>query len=92
MVRTILKYRNLLITLGALVCFVEFLSIGRVPSPGLERTVGVLHLVASAYLMLALVLYITTWRMAWVLLLRVLFAGFILLMIGYAIKQGLQWL
>lgn len=86
----LLKYRNLIITLGAVVCFIEFLSIDKIPSPESARTIGILHLIASAYLLLTLVLYVTTWRMAWVLLLRVIFAGFIVLMMGYAFKQGFE--
>ncbi|MEQ9414836.1 MAG: hypothetical protein RIF39_13450, partial [Cyclobacteriaceae bacterium] len=72
----LLKYRNLIITLGAVVCFVEFLSIDKIPPPEYARTIGILHLMASTYLLLTLVLYASTWRMAWILLLRALFAGF----------------
>lgn len=82
------KYRNLIITIGAVVCFIEFLSIGKIPSPEASQTIGVLHLIASGYLLITLVLYITTWRMAWILVLRVVFAGFILLMMGYSFKTG----
>jgi predicted acyltransferase len=83
-----LKFRNLIITLGAVVCFVEFLAIDKVPSPERAHTVGVLHLIAAAYLLLTLILYITTWRLAWILVLRVLFAGFIVLMMGTAFMTG----
>lgn len=88
----ILKYRNLLITLGAVVCFIEFLSIGKTPAPESAQTMGILHLMASAYLLFTLVLYITTWRMAWILLLRALFALFIVLMMGNALIVGLELL
>lgn len=88
----LLKYRNLIITLGAVVCFIEFLWIDKIPSPESVRTVGVLHLMASAYLLLTLVLYVSTWRMAWILLLRVLFAGFIVLMMVNALMVGLELL
>jgi len=88
----ILKYRNLLITLGAVVCFIEFLSIGKTPPPESAQTMGILHLMTSAYLLFTLVLYITTWRMAWILLLRALFALFIVLMMGNALIVGLELL
>jgi len=84
----ILKYRNLIITLGAVVCFVEFLAIDKVPSSASAQTVGILHLAASVYLLLVLILYVTTWRMAWILVLRVLFAGFIVLMMSTAFMTG----
>ncbi|MEP2669486.1 MAG: hypothetical protein ABJH04_10850 [Cyclobacteriaceae bacterium] len=84
----LLKFRNLIITLGAVVCFVEFLTIDKVPSPESAHTVGILHLIAAAYLLLTLILYITTWRLAWILVLRVLFAGFIVLMMGTAFMTG----
>ncbi|GAB1446137.1 hypothetical protein MASR2M41_18880 [Flammeovirgaceae bacterium] len=75
-----------------MICFIEFLSIGKTPSPESAQTIGILHLMASAYLLLALVLYITTWRMAWILVLRVLFACFIVLMMGNAFIVGLELL
>ncbi|MFZ1807834.1 MAG: hypothetical protein WAU36_11450 [Cyclobacteriaceae bacterium] len=88
----LLQFRNLIITLGALVCFVEFLAIDKVPAPESAYAVGILHLAASAFLLLTLVLYITTWRLAWILVLRVLFAGFIVLMMGSSFMTGWQLL
>ncbi len=76
--------------MGTLGCFVEFLSIDVTPSPDYAQTVGILHLVASAYLLLTLVLYVSTWKMAWILLLRALFAGFITLMMINALMKGLE--
>lgn len=84
----LLKYRNPIITGGAIVCLIEFLTVDKVPTSQSSLIVGILHIVASVFLLLTLILYITTWRLAWILVLRVLFAGFIVLMMGVAFMAG----
>lgn len=85
-----LKYRDWVITIGAIVCFVEFLMIGTKPAPEYEQLVGVLHLVASVVLLVTLFLYVSMWRIGWVLFLRVIFAGFIVFMMVLSFKLGVN--
>jgi len=77
---------------GAVICFIEFLTIDQMPSPENAQLTGILHVMASVFLLLTLILYLSTWKWAWILILRVIFAGFIVLMMGYAFRRGMEML
>jgi len=81
-----------ILIIGAVVCFIEFLAIDTAPPQGYERIFGTLHLMASFLLLLTLILYISTWRRNWMLLLRVLFGGFLGLMIYQSAHIGMMLL
>ncbi|HEY5692563.1 MAG TPA: hypothetical protein VIS49_13995 [Cyclobacteriaceae bacterium] len=87
-----LKYRDWIITLGAIICFIEFMSMGSSPIPEYAQLVGILHLAASLFLLAALILYVSMWRIGWVLFLRVIFAGFIAFMMVTSCQLGIDLL
>ena len=87
-----LKYRDWVITFGAIVCFIEFLMMGSEPSSKYAQLVGTLHIVAAIVLIVTLILYVSMWRLGWVLFLRVIFAGFIVFMIVNSFQLGINLL
>lgn len=89
MLTFLLRYRDVFLIIGAVVCFIEFLLIDSTPSPEYAKTVGVLHLIASVILLITLVFYISAWKWGWVLVLRVIFGAFIGLMIYQSARVGL---
>jgi hypothetical protein len=86
------KYKDWIITIGAIVCFVEFMSMGSSPAPAYTRLVGILHLSASLFLLVVLLFYVSMWRIGWVLFLRVIFAGFIVFMMVMSFQLGINLL
>lgn len=86
------KYRDWIITLGAVICFAEFWSVGYTPNESYIQLVGALHIAAALVLLITLVLYVSMWRVGWVLFLRVIFAGFIIFMLITSFKEGINLL
>lgn len=86
------RYRDWIITFGAIICFVEFMTMGSSPAPEYAQLVGILHLVASLFLLTALLFYVSMWRIGWVLFLRVIFAGFIVFMMVTSFQLGINLL
>lgn len=83
-----MRYRDILISLAAVVCLIEFIAIGQDVAPENSLTVAILHFCASGYLTIALILYVMQWRWSWILAMRVIFAAFIALMIYLSFKEG----
>ena len=86
------KYRDWIIILGAVVCLVEFMTMEIQPVAEYRQAVGILHLTGSIVLLITLILYVSMWRMGWILLLRVIFAGFILFMMISSFRFGITLL
>ena len=85
----LIKYRDYFIIFGAVVCFVEFLTIDTQPDAEYTSLVGALHIMASVVLLITFILYVSMWRLGWILLLRIIFAGFIVLMMVQSFNAGL---
>ena len=77
---------------GAVVCLVEFMTIGNSPAPAYRQAVGFLHITGAMVLLVTLFLYVSMWRMGWILLLRVIFAGFIVFMMISSLRFGITLL
>ena len=86
------RYRDPIIIFGAVICFIEFMALGMEPAQKYIILVGVMHLMASFVLLITMVLYITMWRMGWVLFLRVIFAVFIVFMMISSLRFGINLL
>ncbi|HNP95686.1 MAG TPA: hypothetical protein PKJ63_08655 [Cyclobacteriaceae bacterium] len=83
-----MRYRDVLISIAAVVCLVEFMAIGQDVSPENAMLIAILHFCASGYLSFALILYVMQWRWGWILAMRVIFAAFIVLMIYLSFREG----
>ncbi len=84
----LIKYRDYFIIFGAVICFIEFLAIDIHPGVEYSSLIGALHIVASVVLLITLILYVTMWKIGWILFLRIIFAGFIVLMMVQSFKAG----
>jgi len=86
-----MRYRDPFIIFGALVCLLEFMSMDGKPSvPSVGE--GILHGMAALVLMISLILYVSTFRRGWSLFLRIIFAGFILVMLIYTFRLSARML
>ncbi len=92
MLTFLLRYRDVFLIVGAIVCFIEFLVIDSTPSPEYAKTTGVLHVTASLVLLITLIFYISAWKWGWVLVLRIIFGAFIGLMIYQSALVGVRLL
>jgi hypothetical protein len=85
------RYRDPIIIFGAVICLVEFLAMDYRSSLN-SATKGILHLMAGIVLLATLILYVSTFRMGWNLFLRIIFAGFVLVMLIYTFRLAFDLL
>lgn len=83
------RYRDPIIIFGALICLIEFMSRDGQPTVH-SFTEGILHGLAALVLLITLILYVSMFRKGWSLFLRIIFAGFILVMFIYTFRLSMS--
>ncbi len=83
------KARDIVIMVGAVIGFIEFMVIDT-DLDGQGQVAGMLHALAAVVMLVSLLLYVSTWKVAWITLLRAIFAGFLTFMMVVSFQRALE--